>query len=505
MDSEGKGKRKITTKRNETTGSKALALPQSTPDSSFPKEIMEHISELTTLPVPTSHDDLLLELLDKIEQVDYRERAGLEGDEKLKLNHFLIITIEEILNLSKRHNWGICRKHDFIFIYNGAFWREIGSDDLKEFLGEASERMGVDKYKARHYKFRDELLKQFLTLALFPAPHEQNNVCINLLNGTLEISKGKPILRPFNRNDFLTYQLPFEYDSDARSPIFNAFLNEVLPDMESQILLAEYLGYIFIDRSKLKLEKVLILYGGGANGKSVIFEIVSAILGEKNVSSYSLKKLTNDNGYYRAKIVNKLVNYASELNEIDDMSIFKSLITGEPIDARSPYGQPFNTKKYAKLLFNANELLRNVEHTLAFYRRFMIIPFNVTIPEERQDKELANKIIDVELPGILNWILKGMGRLLSQKKFSDCKACNLEVEEYKIQSDSVKMFVEECAYQKSQEEYVLLQELYREYTTFCNDDGYSRVKKVNFKKRLISHGILIERKNVGNVAFITKK
>src|SRR5690606_41567228 len=63
-------------------------------------------------------------------------------------------------------------------------------------------------------------------------------------------------------------------------------------DPERQRVLAEYLGFVFIKHGSnaLKEEKALILYGTGANGKSVFFEVVNALLGTDNVSSYSLQR-----------------------------------------------------------------------------------------------------------------------------------------------------------------------------------------------------------------------
>src|SRR5690606_17922094 len=152
---------------------------------------------------------------------------------------------------------------------------------------------------------------------------------------------------------------------------------------------AEFLGYVFIKHGskRLKEEKALILYGNGANGKSVFFEVVSALLGTENTSNFSLESLTETNSYNRAMIANKLVNYGSEINGKLESSFFKQLVSGEPIEARLPYGQPFTMKQYAKLIFNCNELPKDVEHTNAYFRRFLIIPFDVTIPPQEQDKD----------------------------------------------------------------------------------------------------------------------
>lgn len=240
-------------------------------------------------------------------------------------------------------------------------------------------------------------------MANLPKPIPQKNaVLINLKNGTFEITPNGIKLNPFDRADFMTYQLAFEYNPDATAPLFESYLDKVLPDKNLQYILAEYLGYVFIHPSVLKLEKTLLLYGTGANGKSVFYEIVRSLLGEQNTSEYSLQNLTNETGYSRAMIANKLVNYASEINGKLEASIFKQLVSGEPVEARLPYGRPFIITHYAKLIFNCNELPKDVEQTEAYFRRFQIIPFEVTIPEAEQDKQLAQKIIVNELSGVFN-------------------------------------------------------------------------------------------------------
>ena len=245
------------------------------------------------------------------------------------------------------------------------------------------------------------------------------------------------------------------------------------------------------------------MYGTGANGKSVFFEIVSALLGAENTSNYSLQSLTNDNGYFRAKLANKLVNYASEINGKLESAIFKQLVSGEPVEARLPYGEPFTLKQYAKLIFNCNELPKDVEHTNAYFRRFLIIPFDVTIPPQEQDKQLHTKIIEKELSGVFNWVLDGLNRLLEQKRFTDCEAVKQAVEQYKSQSDSVKMFIDENNYQSSPTDYRLIKELYTEYRGYCIEDGFKPVNKSNFMKRLSGFGVLVDRLNVGNVAYLS--
>tara|TARA_R100000353_G_C6502420_1_gene194519 strand:+ start:852 stop:1523 length:672 start_codon:yes stop_codon:yes gene_type:complete len=222
------------------------------------------------------------------------------------------------------------------------------------------------------------------------------------------------------------------------------------------------------------------------------------------VSNYSLESLTNQNGYFRAMIGDKLVNYASELSNKLDTAIFKQLASCEPVPARLPYANPFKLKDYAKLIFNANILPETTENTHAFFRRFLIIHFDKTIEESKQDKELSKKIIDTELPAVLNWVLEGLNRLLEQKCFTKSASIDNALKAYKVQSDTVQLFIKESCYITSFNNYELIKDLYSQYRSYCIEDGYYAVNKTEFKKRLSSSGVEVKRITVGNIAYLEK-
>jgi len=484
-----------------------------------PDTLIKHVKQIINEKKVTPHAEIFHQLIEQFEPLDFEslafpeveklrkqiEKPNSESEQvkniikqlhKFKANtkHFLVLSIENVLNIAEKNRWGICKNHDFIYLFNGTFWAEIDRETFQKFLGEAAEKMGVAKFSARFYQFREQLFKQFLATAYLPTPESNKDVVlINLQNGTFEISPQGTKLRQFDRSDFITYQLPFEYNPQAKAPIFEAYLNRVLPDKESQRVLAEYLGFVFIKHGNFKEEKALILYGTGANGKSVFYEIVNALLGYENTSSFSLQELTDESGYYRAMIANKLVNYASEINNRMKTDIFKRMVSGEVLPARLPYGNPMQLRQYAKLIFNCNELPKDIEHTEAFFRRFLIIPFNVTIPEHEQDKRLHTKIIENELSGVFNWVLEGLYRLLKQGRFSDCDAAQIALEQYKTESNSIKLFLNEKGYQNDTDDYQLIKNLYPEYKYFCSEDGMTAFKKVNFSKQLKALGINIDR------------
>ena len=442
---------------------------------------------------------LVLEgLRSQINRVDFREKAGLDEGDKIPRKLYVVIAIDEIISTAIINNWGLCTKDGFIYVFNGKYWQVVNADDFKPFLASAAIKMGVPTLEAKYHQFKDELYKQFLSVANLPTPESKKTVLINMLNGTFEITDQKQKLREQRREDFIKYQLPFEYNPKATCPIFDKYLLRVLPDEDCRKVLAEYMGYIFINN--LKLEKALILYGSGANGKSVFFKIANAILGDENICSYSLQNLTKYESYQRAELSNKLLNYASEINGKLETSIFKQLVSGEPVEARQIYGRPFVMREYGKLMFNCNELPKEVEQTHAFFRRFLIIPFDQTIPESEQDPELEKKIISSELSGVFNWILDGLRRLLAQKKFTLSKIIEEQINTYRKESDSVAMFVDEEGYKPATGDYILLKTLYGEYKTFCTDNGYrmcsgrvfsKRVRVLGFQTGRVSQGIVV--------------
>lgn len=453
------------------------------------------------------NDSSLVNVRKKVKKVDFkREIESFVGDKKPLAKHYQIIAINKLLDIDK----GFRYTESGVYSYNGAFWDLIDRDDFKAFLGTISEKMGINKLDAIHYKYRDELLNQFCSVAYAQAPEiDKDMVKINLLNGTLEINNGSYKLAPFNKKDFFTYQLDFDYDTKATAPIFNKYLNRVLPNKDVQDILCEYIGYVFIRNGGMgiKMEKILALSGSGANGKSVFFEVIRALIGKQNISNYSLQELTDSQGRYRYAFKDMLLNYCSETSSKVGESLLKQIASGEPISAKAMYKQPSIISQYAKIIFNINKPLANVEHTPAFFRRFLPIPFDVTIPLEERDNELHTKIINAELSGVMNWVLSGLDRLLKNKSFTQSDIVDRALNKFKTESNSVALFLEERNYYVSQELSKSI-DIYQLYDEFCRVEGYHKCSHIEFNRRLgiitlNGKKVIVDRSNVGKVVNIT--
>ncbi len=371
----------------------------------------------------------------------------------------------------------------FPHLYTGTHWKTVLDADCEAILGRFAENLGVDIIAARFFVFREKLLKQFQSrFGGQPNEAQGSDALVNFCNGTLEIGDGFQRLREFRKEDYLRYQLPFAYDESATSPLFDRYLERVLPDVQSRTILAEFLGWLFI--RNLKLEKVLVLYGDGHNGKSVFFDVVNALLGEQSVSNYGLAALMKPE--QRPGLARTLLNFGSEIDSKCDPDLFKKLASGEPIEARKLYKDVFIMRDYARLAFNANTLPRETEHTHGFFRRFLIVPFREVISEDEKDPDLAQKIIESELSGVFNWVMKGLKRIRSQRSFSPCHAAENALAEYKRESDSTALFLEEGGWKPDPEETTAKSELYVFYRQFCQDAGYRALNRNNFGKRLLN-------------------
>jgi putative DNA primase/helicase len=449
--------------------------------------------------------DILNNLLLYIHSKSPREAGQISDDENISEKMQIVISISYLLEKAEKHQWPLVQYQNSFYVYTGSYWQKISEDVLRNFLGTAAQRIGVHSLIAKHYGFRDQLIKQFRSDAFFETPNQDHAVTmINLSNGTFCISPTARYLKPFDKDDFMLYKLSFPYENNASCPKFQSYLDRVLPDVNKQKVLAEFLGYVFLKNQVLKLEKGLILYGDGSNGKSVFFEIVLKLLGADNVSNFTLQSLTDATGYTRSLLPGKLLNYASEISTKMNPTMFKMLISGEPVEARMIYDKPFLLQDYCKFIFNTNVLPKDIEQNDGFFRRFIIIHFDQQIKDEEKNPRLAQEIVETELPGIFNWVLEGLDRVLKQQGFSSCPSIDASIAEYRKSSDSLALFLEDGDYEPSKDDTITLKELFSRYRVFCIESNYKSCSLKSFSERLKYLGFVTIRRSSGRFVGIRK-
>ena len=90
---------------------------------------INHIDSLTKPKSAIPHREVFDKLLEQIQPISFRDKTGIEAEDKLKNNHFYIITVEQVLSIAHKNQWGICQRHDFTYLYNGAYWSLIENEN----------------------------------------------------------------------------------------------------------------------------------------------------------------------------------------------------------------------------------------------------------------------------------------------------------------------------------------------------------------------------------------
>jgi putative DNA primase/helicase len=150
-------------------------------------------------------------------------------------------------------------------------------------------------------------------------------------------------------------------------------------------------------------------------------------------------------------------------------------------------------------------LPKDVEQNEAFFRRFILIHFGVTIPEEERDPELGKKIIEGELQGLFNWVLEGLRRVLKNKKFTYSEAVDRAIKEYRLQSDSVHLFLTDANYEPDPIKEQPLKTVYDQYKEYCSEGTYKPVSLRSFSDRLKNLTYTVVRKAKGNFVGVREK
>ncbi len=373
-----------------------------------------------------------------------------------------------------------------LHVFVGTHWVQIRTQVYYDFVNDCCKKAGLTDIYLQDPDFMNKVYERvgFMVARDRQLFVPQGEVWVNMQNGTLVVdSQGEVQLRTHDREDFFTYVLPYHYLPMAQCRKWHQFLDQVLPEEQSQMLLAEYMGYCFT--TNLKMEKMLVLYGGGSNGKSVTTDIMRELLGRENVSSVDLEKLTTDDNH-RSLIEGKLANIAQENGQNVSYSILKNVVSGEPVMVKTLYKDPKLITNYGKLISSYNQLPRS-EATLGFFRRWIVMPFDVTIKEEERDVRLKDKLCE-ELPGILNWVLEGLKRLVMNHAFTESSACNMSLEKYKLSTNSALRFCEERLV-IVEEGRMAVKKIYDEYHKYCNEDGVTnRYGRNNFIEQLEKWG-----------------
>jgi putative DNA primase/helicase len=318
---------------------------------------------------------------------------------------------------------------------------------------------------------------------------------LNVLNGTVELRTGE--LRPHAREDLITKLAPVEYDPEATASTFEAFLARILPSEALRRFVQRAIGYAAA--GVVSEEVLVILYGVGANGKSTLVNVVMEALGDYAMQA-APDLLLAKKGSHPTELADLFGARFVASVETDEgrrlaEGLVKQLTGRDPIKARrmrEDFWQ-FDPTHTVFLATNHRPEVKGTDH--AIWRRLKLAPFEVTIPEDEQDKRLPEKLRE-ELPGILAWIVRGC---LEWRRdgLGESGEVRSATTSYRADMDMLAGFVEERCVVRP-DAWATFAELYASYRDWCDESGEKAETKRRFGTRLKERGFEPDR-GTGNV------
>ena len=410
---------------------------------------------------------------------EYKETTKQDTNEKIFVKtNVRPPNLAELLLNEYDFNFATMRDNKEMFYYNDGLYHPDAYTIIRSLSEEYMEKLTKTHHKNEIEDYiRDKNYQD--RLDFFKTPPE----LINVQNGILNITTNKLTFHS-PKHHFIN-EIPVKYDSKAKCPQIMKFIKEVLYKDDISTL-QEFMGYCLYRR--YHIHKACMFLGEGKNGKSTMINLMTAFLGEKNVSNKELQELIYQR-FSTSKLYGKLLNAAADISDsaLKKTGKFKELTGEDRIDAEEKFKGSFSFVNYAKFMFSANKLPPADDDSYAFFRRWILISFPNTFIGKQCDENLINKLTTPEeLSGFLNWCLIGLQRLLKTGDFSFNKTVEEVAEQYKTLSDPEYAFVKKYLEPKTGT-YLFKDDVYKKYVEWGKENKLPITPKNILTQKLTIH------------------
>jgi putative DNA primase/helicase len=366
-----------------------------------------------------------------------------------------VINTEDFLALefAERHgnDWLYCYVWNKWLIWDGKRWKPENTLNVKDLIRNICRKNALNCNKekeatklstANTVDSVERLARADRRIAATAEEWDRDLWLLNTKVGIVDLRTSK--IWPHDRSERMTKVT--SGGPEGGCPNWIAFLNEVTGgDVELQNYLKRLSGYSL---TGVTTEHILpFFHGTGANGKSVFVAVLADILGDYAttapmdtfVETRSDRHPTDLAGFHGKRLVTcQETEEGRRWNE----SKIKSITGGDKITARFMRQDFFEYSPQFKLLIAGNHKpsIRNVDE--AMKRRIHLVPFTITIPPEKREPYLKDKLLQ-ERDGILAWAVAGC--LEWQQLGLNPPACVLQAtEEYFGAEDEIGQWMNEC-------------------------------------------------------------
>lgn len=315
---------------------------------------------------------------------------------------------------------------------------------------------------------------------------DQDLLCVQ--NGYVNLRTGE--MFPPEPQKLMSRQTGVAYDPEADCPQWIDFLNGVFEGDQSIIRFLQCaIGYSLTGR--VDEERLFILYGFGANGKSVFQNTLMRVFGSyarTSPPSLLVWKAQDDGPKSElAALTGVRLTSVNELESGDRLheQTVKRLAGREPISARFLYSEFFEYWPTAKVWLRTNHQPIITGTDDGIWRRLVLVPFKRQFIGSQKDPDLEDKLIS-ELSGILTWAIQGAERWFAEGLLLPPVLVQ-ELQSYRTDSDVLGEFLSHHTVSDPTGA-VPHAELWSRWKQQTQDDGFATGTKNSFTRRLKERG-----------------
>ncbi len=374
-------------------------------------------------------------------------------------------------------------------------WQKINRTDLTVVIRNMISSNDRTSVKSTHISEVAKRLSEDMSLRIdIEAAFWKQQYYMNFKNGVLNILTG----------EFTTDRSKWTFDyvlnanyigncSEKDCPVFMKFIHTSAGDENLQCIMIS-IGFALSCLTDVK--KAIFLIGESDGGKSTLLRLIESAVPSEQVSNISFQQMADR--HYIIQLLGKKLNisYDNSSKPLENEQVFKSVVSCERIEGRALRENPVQFTPFVKLVFGSNMPYVYKHPDYALYRRMTIIPFEYSVPPEKQDKHLLEKLLS-ERDAIFSLAARSLKEFVASgydfrmsakaKAYLDSRIAALHsVEEFL----SNRAIIDE----KGSVPTAVMYDCYRHW---CNDNALDADEKAEFREKVLGYNPDLDYKKIG--------
>lgn len=290
--------------------------------------------------------------------------------------------------------------------WNGRHWEEVaGDDELTAAIEEFADLQGWSNRELPTIRSLQAAFRRTIAASTEKATPG----LIPFRNGALVLADMHLVRhKPTHGNSWC---LPYDYDPTATCDGIEALLADRLDDAESVALFRAFARSLVVGE---RLKSFLEITGPSNTGKSVLANLLAALVGQGNYAAATLQRIEDRSQRFETlKLRGKRLAVFSECQDYSgQLQVLKALTGGDSIAAEIKGGKHLDFSFTGGLVLTGNGPVRASDPTGAVINRRRSLRVTKVVPASKERKLLepdgqggwVGELV-AELPGFINWVL----------------------------------------------------------------------------------------------------